>query len=178
MEILKALFIEWELGTWADVLQIIGFAISVLVLVVGLFIKSDIEKLKTNYIFDKRINDHIKNLTDSSSTINNLLNNYNHNRNAIKTEFSTCQVELEDLATKLSFWQSKKCKRLISFIKKRKDKPFSPRVEYKNAVWAYIIKYPKKMYATTYDDTWIVYNGLIEVIRQMENIRKNKRKSL
>ena len=174
----KLLFTDWDLGTWADILQVVGFGFAFASFVISLFIKSEINKLKTNYIFDKRIKKHILNLKNSSSEINQLLNDYNDNKLSIKTEFSKCVAELEDLIPKVSFWQSIRSRRLICFLKARKKRQFADKTIQVSTFIFYISKYPKRIYETSYDDIWVAYNGLIEIIRQLENIKLNKDKSL
>lgn len=178
MDILKNLFLEWDLETWANVLEVVGFCFAIGAFIIGLFIKSEINKLKTSYIFDKRIKKHIDNLQKSASEINQFLNDYNSNRREIRTEFANCISELEDLIPKISYRQSLKSRRLCSFLKGRRTRPFVIRQVQSSSFIFYITKYPKRFYQTTYDDVWIVYDSLIEIIRQLENIKQNKGKSL
>ncbi len=178
MDILEQLFTKWDLGTWANILEIFGFAIAVTSLIVSFFIKSEINRLKTSYSFDKRARKHIQNLQTSASNLNQFLNDYDNNRHAIRTEFSNCIAELEDIVTKVSYWQAWKSNRLISFLKSRQNRPFVEKVNLKNAFIVFVLKYPNRLYKTTYDDVWTVYDRLIEIIRQMENIKQNKDKSL
>ena len=140
--------------------------------------RQEINKLKTSYIFDKRIKKHIDNLKKSASEINQFLNDYDNNRHNIRTEFANCISELQDLIPKIRYRQSLKSRRLISFMKSRRTRPFVVRLVQKSSFQFYITKYPRRLYQTTYDDVWIVYNGLIEIIRQLENIKQNKDKSL
>jgi hypothetical protein len=178
LDILEKLFINWELDTWANILEIVGFGLSLGAFFIGLFIKSELNKLKTSYIFDKRIKKHIENLKISASHFNELLNDYDNNRSKIRTEFGICISELEDLTSKISYRQSLKSKSLVYFLKRRQNKPFVQHKHDNSSLLFYISKYHKRFYETSYDDTWIVYNKLIEIIRQMENIVQNKNKSL
>ena len=175
---LKKLFIEWDLGTWADILGVTGFAFSMGTFILGLFIKSEINKLKTSYIFDKRIKKHIENLKKSASEFNQFLNDYDNNRHPIRTEFGNCLSELQDLTPKIGFRQGWKSRKLIFFLKCRRTKPFVVRETQTSAFWFWALRYPKRVYQTNYDDVWIVYDRLIEIIRQLENIKQNKDKSL
>lgn len=178
MEILKKLFLEWDLESWANVLEVVGSCFALGAFLIGLFIKSEINKLKTSYIFDKRIKKHIDNLKKSASEINQFLNNYDNNRHTIRTEFANCISELEDLIPKIGYRQSLKSRGLKSFLKGRRTRPFVVRQVQNSSFLFYITKYPKRLYQTTYDDVWIVYDSLIEIIRQLENIKQNKDKSL
>lgn len=177
-EIYNKLFVNWELDTWANVLELVGFTLAVLSFIIGLIIKSEINKLKTQYIFDKRIKDHLVNLENIKSNINQYLNDYDNSKELIRTELTICQTELKDLYSKLNFRQSLKSRRLVFFIIFRKDKPFSNKASNNNLFLAYLMKLPKRLYTTTYDDIWIIYNKLIGTIRQVENIHKNNKKSL
>lgn len=178
MDILHKLFWQWDLETWANVLEVVGFLFAIGTFMISLFLKSEINKLKTSYIFDKTIKNQIEKLKNSASLISQFLNDYDNNRHAIRSEFATCVSDLEDLIKKVGYRQGWKSKRLLSFIKSRRDKPFVPKITQAHPLLYYVSKYPKRIYQTTYDDIWIVYNSLIEVIRQMENIKINKAKSL
>ncbi|MBK9718215.1 MAG: hypothetical protein IPO85_12015 [Saprospiraceae bacterium] len=178
MDILKKLFSEWDLETWANVLEVVGFAFAMGAFFLGLFIKSEINKLKTSYIFDKRIKKHIENLKKSASEFNQFLNDYDNNRHTIRTEFGNCLSELQDLIPKIGFRQGWKSRNLICFLKARRTKPFVIREIQTSPFFFWLLRYPKRVYQTNYDDVWIVYDRLIEIIRQLENIKQNKDKSL
>ena len=172
------LFKNWELDTWANVLEIVGFIITIISLIVALFVKSELSKLKLSYIFDTRIKGHLKAIRNVAGNLNELTNDYNENRDEIKTELRICVSELNDLKDKLSYWEKKKSKRLINFINQRLKKPFEVKKEEKNAFITFFKKYPYRLFITTYDDVWEIYGRLYEVISQVDNIKKNKEKSL
>jgi hypothetical protein len=179
LDIVSKLFHDWSLETWANVLEVIGFVVATAGLTIGLFIKSEINRLKTNYIFDTRIKKHILNLKNSTSALNQSLNDYDNNRQAIRTELGIIVSELEDLTQKIGYWQGCKSKRLISFLKTRRKKPFDIKPNANRSLLIlYVSKYFYRIYKTTYDDVWIVYDRLHEIIRQMENIKQNRDKSL
>jgi len=178
MEILKELFIEWKLDTWANVLEVVGFILTIGSIVIALHVKSEVAQLKQSYIFDKRINDHLKALNQHASDLNTFLNDYNLNKHLIITEIGKCQSELEDLMWKLGNRKGWKTKTLIKFIKKRKNKPFINYVNSTSPILDYLTVPFTRLYRTTYNDTWIIYNNLREVITQVENLKKNKTKSL
>jgi len=178
LDIYKKLFFKWDLETWANVLEIVGFCFSIGAFIIGLFIKSEINKLKTSYIFNKRIKKHIENLKNSASAINQYLNDYDNNRHTTRTEFANCVSELEDLITKLGFRQSLKSRKLLLFLKNRRSRPFDVKQVRNSSFLFYITKYPKRFYQTSYDDVWNVYDRLIEIIRQLENLKQNKDKSV
>ena len=136
----KKLFFEWDLETWANVLEVVGFCFAIGAFVIGLFIKSEINKLKTSYIFDKRIKKHIDNLKKSASEINQFLNDYDNNRHNIRTEFANCISELQDLIPKIRYRQSLKSRRLISFMKSRRTRPFVVRLVQKSSFQGGYIK--------------------------------------
>lgn len=175
---LEKLFTDWDLDTWANVLEVAGFIMATCAFIIGLFIKNEIVRLKTSYIFKARINEHIKQLSQSASDINNLLNDYDNNKSIIRTELSKCQSELEDLIPKLGYFQGQKSRNLVRFIESRKNKPFVNRDITMTPLKYFFSKYPNRIIKTTYDDTWIVYNKLMEVVRQIENIKKNRAKSV
>lgn len=170
MGILNKLFTDWDLSTWANILGIIGFIISLGAIVFGIINKSQIKEIKKEYLFKKRISHHIKNLQNIASNISTLLNDYDQNIRLIQTEFGRCQTELEDLIIKLDRSQKKKAKKLIRFLKRKKTKKFVK----KDIEISSYEKYSK----TSYEDTWFVYYQLHEIIKQMENIKTNKEKSL
>lgn len=178
METLKELFIEWKLETWANVLEIVGFVASIISVLIAFRVKSEVIQLKQSYIFDKRINDHLKALNQFASDLNTFLNNYNSNKHLIRTEIGRCQSELEDLTWKLGSSKSKKTKKLIELIKKRKEKPFIDYLPSQNPIMDYLKTPFTRIYQTTYNDTWKIYNNLREIITQVENFKKNKNKSL
>ena len=110
--------------------------------------------------------------------INLQSNDYDVNRDEIKTELRICISELNDLKDKLGYWEKKKSKRLISFINQRLEKPFEIKKQDNNAFITFLKKYPYRLFITTYDDVWEIYGRLYEIISQVENIKKNKEKSL
>lgn len=172
------LFKNWELDTWANVLEIIGFIITVISLIVALFVKSELSKLKLSYIFDTRIKGHLKTIRTIAGKLNNLTNDYDSNRDEIKIELRIGLSELNDLKSKMGYWERKKTQNLISFINSRLEKPFANKQKEENLFIYYLKKYPNRIYKTTYDDIWEIYGRLYEVINQVDNIRKNKDKSL
>ena len=175
---IEKLFKNWELDTWANVLEIVGFIITIISLVVALFVNSELSKLKLSYIFDTRIKGQLKSLRNVAGNLNKLTNEYDVNRNEIKTELRKCTSELNDLKDKLGNWERKKSKRLIRFIDQRLEKPFEIKKDDKNAFRIFFKKYPYRLFITTYDDIWEIYGRLYEIISQVENIKKNKEKSL
>lgn len=178
IEVFNEMFIQWKLDTWANVLEIIGFSFASIALIFGFRNKSEITTLKLSHIFDKTINSHIKNLKETANKLNEFLNDYDKNRTQIKSEFGICQTEIDDLRKKLGWGEARKLKRFSNFLGSRKNKSFEKKRELKSHIWAVLIKYPNKLFITTYDDVWIAYNLLIEVIRQMENKVRNKKNSL
>lgn len=178
MEIIKELFLEWKLDTWANVLEVVGFLLTIGSIIIALHVKSQVAQLKQSYIFDKRINEHLKALNQYASDLNTFLNDYNQNRHLIRTEIGKCQSELEDLNWKLGNRKGWKTKTLIKFIKKRKSKPFINYTATTYPILTYLAVPFTRLYRTTYDDTWKIYNNLREVITQVENFKKNKTKSL
>ncbi len=176
MEILKELFIDWKLDVWANILEVVGFSISVGVLIIGLFIKSDLNKLKTDILFEKRITKHLKNLKETSSNFNNYLNNYNSNIVEIKNELGVCKVELNDLRKKLSKNDRKQINKLIIFIKWLKKNEFEQSTGV-TITTNYLKKFFVRFYSTNIEDIWEVYGAIQEIIRQMENLKENKAKS-
>lgn len=178
MDILKKLFIDWDLETWANTLEVIGFLFSILTFIISLFLRSEIKNLKSSYVFDKTVKKHIESLSKSASLISQNLNDYDNNIQAIKTEFSNCVAELEDLIPKVSYRQSWKSRRLLSFLKSRKNKHFEVKNTANNLFIHHFLKKFKRVYLTTYDDVWIVYNNLTEIVRKMENIKHTKSKAL
>lgn len=175
---IEKLFTDWELDTWANVLEIVGFGITIISLIVALFVKSELTRLKLSYIFDNRIKEHSKSLKKTASALNRLYDEYDTNRDLIKTELRVCLSELQDLKSKLGFWKSLKSRFLIYFIKRRLTKPFEKKEQNENYLLDFLTKYPKRIYKTTYDDNWLIYSKLYGVIRQIENIKRNKDKSL
>ena len=165
----------WELDTWANVLEVVGFVLSVLTFVVGLFLKSEIDKLRTAYLFDKTISKNIKRLQMSASALSVFFNNYDINRRDIKTELGICQAELEDVIIKLGFSQRLKVAKLKSFIASRRKKTFVKRGIGSSVFLSHLMKWPNRLYKTTYDDVWEIYDGLLEIIRHVENIKANNR---
>lgn len=176
MELLKQLFIEWKLDIWANVLEIIGFAISIFVLIVGFFIKSEIEKLKNNILFDGRISKHLKNLKKHAADLNNFLNNYNGNINEIKNEFGLCRTELKDLSEKVEKKERKSINDLIFLLNILQKNKFQIRTEISKDKHILIKKFTR-IYSTNIEDVWEVYGNILEIIRQMENLKENKAKS-
>jgi hypothetical protein len=177
IDILTRLFINWELDTWANVLEVVGFTIAVTAFILGLIIKSEIKKLKTDLLFEKRIKKHISNLATSASKLNNFLNDYNNNKSEIKTELGICITELQDLATKINCKESRKTRRLIRFTKRRRNKKFANQKEDDSTLKHFFSKHLHRTYETNYDDIWIIYDGILEILRQMENIKENKNKA-
>lgn len=177
-DILNKLFTEWQLDTWANVLEVVGFGITIISLIIALFVKSELTRLKLSYIFDNRIKQHTKLLKKSASNLNSFFDDYDNNLNSIKAELNICSAELQDLKTKLGFWQGMKCRFLIYRINRRLTKKFTEKKKDSYPILEFLLKYPKRIYKTTYDDNWIIYCKLHGIIRQIENIKRNKEKSL
>ncbi len=167
MELLKELFTEWKLDTWANVLEVVGFLFTVVSVLIALRVKSEVTQLKQSYIFDKRINEHLKALNQFASDLNTFLNDYNSNKHLIRTEIGRCQSELEDLKWKLGNNKSWKTRMLIRFIKNRKNKPLVNYTVPTNPILDYLKTPLTRMYKSTYDDIWKIYNNLREVITQV-----------
>jgi hypothetical protein len=146
--------LDWELiNKWSQALTIVGFIITIISLIVTLSIKSQVSKIRASYTFDKRVNDHIKQLTSIGSLLNEYFNDYNSSRNLIKIELGKCQSELEDIAIKLNFKQRRKTRRLISFIKRKKRKFFSPQEACLDESFFNRLKLTlKSRYETSYND--------------------------
>jgi hypothetical protein len=176
IDIFTKLFINWELDTWANVLEVVGFIIAVTAFIIGLIIKSEIKKLKTDLLFEKRIKKHITNLSSSASKLNNFLNDYNNNKSEIKTELGICITELQDLTNKINYSESLKTRRLIRFTKRRRNKKFADKKDNDSTLKHFITKHIHRIYETNYDDIYVIYDGILEVLRQMENIKENKNK--
>ena len=54
IHICTKLFINWDLESWANVLEVVGFVFAISGFILSLFIKSEIKKLKTDLIFNRR----------------------------------------------------------------------------------------------------------------------------
>lgn len=176
--IITKLFYNWELETWANVLEIVGFIMAIISLTIAFIVKSEITKLKQGHIFSQRFRGHIKNLSETTTQLNYLFNDYDININLIKVELSKCISELQDLKNKLTFWNGIKTRCLISFIKIRMSKTFELHQTIEPTFINFIKKYGNRFFKTTYDDVWTIYYKIHEVIRQIENIKKNKDKAL
>lgn len=177
-EILKNLFVDWILETWANVLEVVGFTISIISLSITIMLKSELTKLKLSYIFDKRIKNHINKLTETAANLNDFFNDYNSNIRNVQTELEKCKSELVDLKSKLGFFDSLKSLLLIWFINRRLTKTFEEEKKIKPSIKTFILKYINRFYKTTSEDIWIIYFKIHGIIRQVENIKKNKDKSL
>ncbi|MCC9016978.1 hypothetical protein [Flavobacterium lipolyticum] len=176
--ILKDLLEDWKLDTWANVLEIVGFTISIFSLCITILLKSEITKLKIGYIFDKTIKKHITKLSESTTNINTFFNDYNSNIRNIQLELSKCKSELQDLKSKLGFFDSLKSQRLIWFINSRLGKTFENEIIRQPGLGKFLLKYIHRTHKTTSEDVWVVYFKIHEIIRQVENIKNNKDKSL
>ena len=176
IEILNQLFIQWKLDTWANVLEVFGFVISSFALLIGIFIKSELNKLKTDILFNKRVSKHLKHLKDNSANINNFLNSYNNNHNEIKNEFGLCRTELQDLSEKITRRESKKSRKLARLLNRLQSNNFEINTGNSTSL-NFISKQIKRLNTTTVDDVWEIYAKLQEVIRQIENLKENKAKS-
>ena len=176
--IITRLFYNWELDTWANVLEIVGFGLSIISLIIALIVKSEIKRLKQGHIFSQRFRGHLKNLTDTTTQLNSHFNDYDSNINLIKVELSKCVSELQDLKKKIDFWDSFKVLYLIWFIKSRMSKKFELQQTVDPTFGNFMKKYLNRAFKTTYDDIWIIYFKIHEVTRQIENIKKNKDKAL
>jgi hypothetical protein len=172
------LFTDWELSAWADVLGIVGFGVSTAGLIYTGLVKSEISKLKMTVLFDNRIDTHIKKLTKITGNLNEYFNDYNASISKIKIEIATAQSELSDLKNKLSSSDSKTITSLLRFIKKRRKKIFTSYIDQEKK-WhqRFVDRKVKFYFQTTYDDVWIIYEGLHEIVEQMKNIKENRKKA-
>jgi len=172
--------LDWGvINKWSQLLTILGFVITIISLIVSLTIKSKVNQLRASYTFDKRIDTHIKQLKAIASTLNGYFNDYDSCTHLIKVELGKCQSELEDIATKLTSKQSRKIRKLIKYIRNKKNKRFSLRAnDSNNSFWNGMILMFKNRYQTSYDDIWLIYSFIYEIIIQIENIKKNKKTML
>lgn len=177
MDVANKLFIEHDLETWANVLEVVGFGFSIAAFIIGLLIKSQIARFRSEHLFDKRVNAHIKNLATATTEINMLLDNYDDNRELIKVQFSRCISELDDILTKIPQEDQHKCQSIRSFLRKRNKKPFVKRSPELSPFIIFITSL-LRIFETSYDDVWTAYRGLNEVLVQLENIKLNRKQSI
>ena len=179
MEIINELFINPRLEAWANALGIVGFIGSVVSVILNYFARSAIAKLKRSYSFDSRINDHLKKLNTNTALMLQCLNDYETSKHSIKIEFSKCVIELRDLSSKVDGATSKRILRLVRSIDRKKRKRFLPRnMEISPGFYSSMkIKWYSLIY-TTYDDVWNIYTEVLEVVGEMENLKKNRAKML
>lgn len=181
IETLKELFIDWRLQTWAEILEVVAAFFGVWTFFYARFIKKEVKELKDIYSFEKRINDHIKALTKITTDLNNNLSQFDQNIVTIKTLIGVCQSELESLTRKITTSKEdlNKIKELIKFIKQKKKETFitttttgTPIVSF----WGR--KKGNQIVETTDKDIWHIYQTVHEIVRNVENLKKDKQKSL
>jgi hypothetical protein len=172
------LFIDPSLDTWANVAEFVGVAFSLVSIIITLVIKKEVNDLRRNFSFDKRVTAHIKKLQLNIQNLNLYLNSYSQNIRSIVTELGKCQVELEDLSWKLEPNQKKQTKQLMKFILKIKKNNFSTNNKISHPLVDKIIKPFRRLVSTNVSDIWYVHDSVVEIINQLENIKLNRKNSL
>lgn len=91
------------MSTLANWLEVAGFFITLVTLIVACLIGSDIRKLKTAHLLEKTLPRHIKRLNAIAETFNNLLPNFQSNERKISAKLQELRAELGVLVKKLGW---------------------------------------------------------------------------
>jgi hypothetical protein len=177
MELINSLFIEWNQGTWANILEVIGFAITIITLVTALRVRSQVARLKLSYIFDQRIKDHISKLDRAATNLKDHLRDYVNSINDIREVLMSCEAELKSLSNKLDGHSAKKTHGLLSFVKSRHRQQFKAHTK-KDSPLVFRFKKIWPWSDTSYDDVWLIYFSIRGLVNELNNLKLDKNKSL
>lgn len=177
-ETFELLFVEWDLGTWANVLEVVGFIIMLLTLAQAIRIKSEVNQLKMDYILRKRISDHLKKFRALATSLKDLLRNYETSIEPIKETLVMIQSELQSLHEKLDDKNAKKIKKLIDFISKRRACDFKQNRDQERYLILVVKDIFPEPFDTSYNDLWTIYLEVHGLINELDNLRIDKKKAL
>ena len=99
-----------ELGSTASIL---GFFISIATLIYAAFVNNKIKKLHFLNIFNKTIDEHMKNIDDNQKKLATMLGNIEVNIEAIKEIFSSNLTIFESLGPKIEDKNARKNSKMI-----------------------------------------------------------------
>jgi hypothetical protein len=178
MEILKGLFIDWKLDIWANVLEVIGFLVTVATIVISLRVKSEVAQLKLNYLFKARLPDHRTKLREKADSLKNHLRTYEDSIEEIKEVLVMIEAELQSLSEKLQGRELKTVKHLISFISMKRNNRFRVKRDDESKLIVFIKQYVPIPFETSCADGWAIYTEVSGVVERIGNLLTDRTTSL
>ena len=105
----------------SDYLEALGFIAGIVTVIKVFFINSDVKKIQEKHLFQVRVNDHLKDLKNSSKVISNLITDFKGNIKEIKLDVSNCIQHCRSLGKKIPKDELKNLEPLIKSMTKIKD---------------------------------------------------------
>lgn len=156
----------------SDWLEALGFIAGIVTVIKVFFINSDVKKIQEKHLFQVRIDDHLKDLKNSSKVISNLLPNFKGNINEIKREFSNCIEHCRSLRKKIQKNELKNLEPLIKSMLKIKDNKIDINT-LPNFFESLLGREPIKE-----GEVDTVYTQITSLITELENHNKDLKKSI
>jgi hypothetical protein len=163
-----------DINTWGTIATFIGLAISVATLLIADNVRKVTRELQRSVSFDKRIPNHLREISTLLTDLNTLLNNANNNINELKTLSGLMRSELISLLIKITD------KRLRLLIKKslrqisrniKKDFVYYDKGHQPNAFRKFYVR----IFNITADNFFQSYTSVNEVYRSVDNLYKDKK---
>ncbi|KPA11390.1 hypothetical protein MHK_008413 [Candidatus Magnetomorum sp. HK-1] len=112
-----------EMNFIGSICSVFGLIASIIVMIHSIFVKKEVQKLKTLYLFNKRCQQHLKKIDRFLSKLNELIKDYENSGEDIENTLVKCKAELLSLSEKVvdrrNTKQLKKAIGIIAMIEKR-----------------------------------------------------------
>lgn len=154
---------DW--GSWSSV---IGLLISIVTLFIAKTIKSRVESVKKEVMFNTRISPLLDDLENYITAIFVLYKNFDSSEDKIKHQLALCKGQLESIILKIPDAQRTDIDSLVKELKLIPKTKFSEKSDTMNRS---IFK--RKIY-TSKTDVWKLYTDLSVVSKKLNNLVKDK----
>lgn len=159
------------LSTIADILGVVGFALTCFTAFKVFFLNRDIKVLSNKYLFSQRIDEHLDDFKKSADQVFPLLTNPSKNIQLIRIIVVECLASCKSLEKKILRSEVRSLVPLLDLSEQIVHRRFSNR---KQTQFFKILA----IKPTTDDDIEEYYLCLIRLINDIENLNKDRQKTL
>jgi hypothetical protein len=157
-----------DIANW---LELIGFIATVFITIKVWFINRDVAKIKARHLLQVRLDQHIKDLKNSSKKIIELTSSFQTNTKQIKTEISICLEHCESLRKKTEKSDLRNLRPLIKKMKKVKR----TKINLRDKKWYHIAFFNNTMME---EDVTNVYMDLTALLTEIDNFNRDQTKGI